>query len=34
MQNSGKSTFKRTQIDHLMNVLVLWVILMTRMDRG
>lgn len=25
MQNSGKSTFKRTQIDHLMNVLVLWV---------
>uniref|UniRef100_A0A8C0CJ81 Phospholipid-transporting ATPase n=1 Tax=Balaenoptera musculus TaxID=9771 RepID=A0A8C0CJ81_BALMU len=25
MQNSGKSTFKRTHIDHLMNVLVLWV---------
>ncbi|XP_055421941.1 phospholipid-transporting ATPase FetA-like, partial [Bubalus kerabau] len=24
MQNSGKSTFKRTHIDHLMNVLVLW----------
>uniref|UniRef100_A0A8C0W769 Phospholipid-transporting ATPase n=1 Tax=Castor canadensis TaxID=51338 RepID=A0A8C0W769_CASCN len=27
MQNSGKSTFKRTQIDHLMNVLVLWIFL-------
>nr|XP_023400931.1 phospholipid-transporting ATPase FetA-like [Loxodonta africana]XP_023400932.1 phospholipid-transporting ATPase FetA-like [Loxodonta africana] len=25
MQNSGKSTFKRTHIDHLMNVLVIWV---------
>ncbi|KAB0393144.1 hypothetical protein E2I00_013991 [Balaenoptera physalus] len=25
MQNSGKSTFKRTHIDHLMNVLVLWI---------
>nr|XP_012625497.1 phospholipid-transporting ATPase FetA-like isoform X2 [Microcebus murinus]XP_012625498.1 phospholipid-transporting ATPase FetA-like isoform X2 [Microcebus murinus] len=25
MQNSGKYTFKRTQIDHLMNVLVLWI---------
>ncbi|CAK6433852.1 unnamed protein product [Pipistrellus nathusii] len=24
MQNSGKTSFKRTQIDHLMNVLVLW----------
>uniref|UniRef100_A0A8C6E8W6 Phospholipid-transporting ATPase n=1 Tax=Moschus moschiferus TaxID=68415 RepID=A0A8C6E8W6_MOSMO len=27
MQNSGKSTFKRTHIDHLMNVLVLWIFL-------
>ncbi|XP_006143250.1 phospholipid-transporting ATPase FetA isoform X3 [Tupaia chinensis] len=27
MQNSGKYTFKRTQIDHLMNVLVLWIFL-------
>ncbi|XP_036891891.1 phospholipid-transporting ATPase FetA-like isoform X4 [Sturnira hondurensis] len=27
MQNSGKSSFKRTQIDHLMNVLVLWIFL-------
>lgn len=25
MQNSGRSTFKRTHIDHLMNVLVVWV---------
>lgn len=25
MQNSGKTTFKRTSIDHLMNVLVLCV---------
>uniref|UniRef100_A0A3Q3XA32 Phospholipid-transporting ATPase n=1 Tax=Mola mola TaxID=94237 RepID=A0A3Q3XA32_MOLML len=29
MQNSGKSTFKRTSIDHLMNILVLCVILCT-----
>ncbi|XP_010329996.2 phospholipid-transporting ATPase FetA-like isoform X2 [Saimiri boliviensis] len=28
MQNSGRSTFKRTQIDHLMNVLVLWIFLL------
>ncbi|XP_062937757.1 phospholipid-transporting ATPase FetA-like [Cynocephalus volans] len=28
MQNCGKSTFKRTQIDHLMNVLVLWIFLL------
>ncbi|XP_045418839.1 phospholipid-transporting ATPase FetA-like isoform X2 [Lemur catta] len=28
MQNSGKYTFKRTQIDHLMNVLVLWIFLL------
>ncbi|XP_012667100.2 phospholipid-transporting ATPase FetA-like [Otolemur garnettii] len=27
MQNSGKYTLKRTQIDHLMNVLVLWIFL-------
>uniref|UniRef100_A0A8C4M4V0 Phospholipid-transporting ATPase n=1 Tax=Equus asinus asinus TaxID=83772 RepID=A0A8C4M4V0_EQUAS len=27
MQNCGKSTFKRTHIDHLMNVLVLWIFL-------
>ncbi|XP_066112923.1 phospholipid-transporting ATPase FetA-like [Saccopteryx bilineata] len=27
MQNSGKSSFKRTHIDHLMNVLVLWIFL-------
>ncbi|XP_006863232.1 PREDICTED: probable phospholipid-transporting ATPase FetA-like [Chrysochloris asiatica] len=27
MQNSGKSTFKRTRIDHLMNVLVIWIFL-------
>ncbi|XP_076420194.1 phospholipid-transporting ATPase FetA isoform X3 [Peromyscus maniculatus bairdii] len=27
MQNSGKSTFKRTHIDHLMNVLVVWIFL-------
>ncbi|XP_023583104.1 phospholipid-transporting ATPase FetA-like [Trichechus manatus latirostris] len=27
MQNSGKSTFKRTHIDHLMNVLVIWIFL-------
>ncbi|XP_072815796.1 phospholipid-transporting ATPase FetA-like isoform X11 [Vicugna pacos] len=27
MQNGGKSAFKRTQIDHLMNVLVLWIFL-------
>ncbi|XP_038124235.1 phospholipid-transporting ATPase ID-like [Cyprinodon tularosa] len=25
MQNSGKTKFKRTNIDHLMNVLVLWI---------
>lgn len=25
MQNSGRSTFKRTHIDHLMNVLVVWI---------
>ncbi|XP_016279520.1 phospholipid-transporting ATPase FetA-like isoform X2 [Monodelphis domestica] len=25
MQNSGKTTFKRTSIDHLMNVLVIWI---------
>ncbi|GAB1288428.1 Phospholipid-transporting ATPase FetA [Apodemus speciosus] len=25
MQNSGQSTFKRTHIDHLMNVLVVWI---------
>lgn len=29
MQNSGKTTFKRTSIDHLMNVLVLCVSLMS-----
>lgn len=29
MQNSGKTTFKRTSIDHLMNVLVLCVSLCT-----
>ncbi|KAL1776114.1 phospholipid-transporting ATPase [Sigmodon hispidus] len=28
MQNSGKSTFKRTHIDHLMNVLVVWIFLL------
>ncbi|XP_040819527.1 phospholipid-transporting ATPase FetA-like [Ochotona curzoniae] len=28
MQNSGKSTFKQTRIDHLMNVLVLWIFLL------
>nr|XP_034359017.1 phospholipid-transporting ATPase FetA-like [Arvicanthis niloticus] len=28
MQNSGRSTFKRTHIDHLMNVLVLWIFLL------
>ncbi|XP_007945213.1 phospholipid-transporting ATPase FetA-like [Orycteropus afer afer] len=27
MQNSGKSTFKRTHIDHLMNVFVIWIFL-------
>ncbi|XP_060234538.1 phospholipid-transporting ATPase FetA isoform X4 [Meriones unguiculatus] len=27
MQNSGQSTFKRTHIDHLMNVLVVWIFL-------
>ncbi|XP_006887000.1 PREDICTED: probable phospholipid-transporting ATPase FetA-like [Elephantulus edwardii] len=27
MQNSGKSTFKRTNIDNLMNVLVIWIFL-------
>ncbi|XP_032333817.1 phospholipid-transporting ATPase FetA isoform X2 [Camelus ferus] len=27
MQNGGKSAFKRTHIDHLMNVLVLWIFL-------
>ncbi|XP_058158033.1 phospholipid-transporting ATPase FetA-like [Dasypus novemcinctus] len=27
MQNSGKTTFKRTHLDHLMNVLVLWICL-------
>ncbi|XP_058379428.1 phospholipid-transporting ATPase FetA-like isoform X3 [Diceros bicornis minor] len=27
MQNCGKSTFKRTHIDHLMNVLVVWIFL-------
>ncbi|XP_038203420.1 phospholipid-transporting ATPase FetA [Arvicola amphibius] len=27
MQNSGKTTFKRTHIDHLMNVLVVWIFL-------
>ncbi|XP_040595479.1 phospholipid-transporting ATPase FetA isoform X3 [Mesocricetus auratus] len=27
MQNGGKSTFKRTHIDHLMNVLVVWIFL-------
>ncbi|XP_055453587.1 phospholipid-transporting ATPase FetA isoform X3 [Psammomys obesus] len=27
MQNSGQSTFKRTHVDHLMNVLVLWIFL-------
>ncbi|XP_074052254.1 phospholipid-transporting ATPase FetA-like [Macrotis lagotis] len=27
MQNSGKSIFKRTNIDHLMNVLVFWIFL-------
>ncbi|EGW07890.1 putative phospholipid-transporting ATPase FetA [Cricetulus griseus] len=27
MQNGGKSTFKRTHIDHLMNVLVIWIFL-------
>ncbi|XP_037350503.1 phospholipid-transporting ATPase FetA-like isoform X2 [Talpa occidentalis] len=27
MQNSGKYTFKQTQIDHLMNVLVIWIFL-------
>lgn len=25
MQNSGKTTFKRTSVDHLMNVIVLCV---------
>ncbi|XP_069865527.1 phospholipid-transporting ATPase FetA-like [Dipodomys merriami] len=28
MQNSGKSTFKRTHIDHLLNVLVIWIFLL------
>ncbi|XP_038966917.1 phospholipid-transporting ATPase FetA isoform X3 [Rattus norvegicus] len=28
MQNSGRSTFKRTHIDHLMNVLVLWIFML------
>ncbi|XP_012882029.1 PREDICTED: phospholipid-transporting ATPase FetA-like [Dipodomys ordii] len=28
MQNSGKSTFKRTYIDHLLNVLVIWIFLL------
>ncbi|XP_005401072.1 PREDICTED: phospholipid-transporting ATPase FetA-like isoform X2 [Chinchilla lanigera] len=28
MQNSGKSTFKRTHIDRLVNVLVLWIFLL------
>ncbi|XP_051021041.1 phospholipid-transporting ATPase FetA [Acomys russatus] len=28
MQNSGHSTFKRTHIDHLMNVLVVWIFLL------
>ncbi|KAG8505977.1 Phospholipid-transporting ATPase FetA, partial [Galemys pyrenaicus] len=27
MQNSGKYTFKQTQIDHLMNLLVIWIFL-------
>ncbi|XP_075415078.1 phospholipid-transporting ATPase FetA-like [Tenrec ecaudatus] len=27
MQNSGNSTFKRTHIDHLMNVFVIWIFL-------
>ncbi|XP_034872274.1 phospholipid-transporting ATPase FetA-like [Mirounga leonina] len=27
MQNCGKSTFKRTHMDHLLNVLVLWIFL-------
>uniref|UniRef100_A0A671EMS6 Phospholipid-transporting ATPase n=1 Tax=Rhinolophus ferrumequinum TaxID=59479 RepID=A0A671EMS6_RHIFE len=27
MQNTGKSSFKRTHMDHLMNVLVLWIFL-------
>ncbi|XP_021078007.1 phospholipid-transporting ATPase FetA [Mus pahari] len=28
MQNSGRSTFKRTHIDHLMNVLVVWIFML------
>ncbi|XP_010617620.1 phospholipid-transporting ATPase FetA isoform X4 [Fukomys damarensis] len=28
MKNSGKSTFKRTHMDHLVNVLVLWIFLL------
>ncbi|KAM4877981.1 phospholipid-transporting ATPase FetA-like [Thomomys bottae] len=28
MQNSGKSAFKRTHIDHLMNVFVIWIFLL------
>lgn len=34
MQNSGRSTFKRTSVDHLMNILVLCVSLCTQKYRA